>query len=55
MVEKKAYIGSLPHELSSVDLGPSSNNLGFTNSFLGSSGRKGLLKFDREVDIFKQD
>jgi hypothetical protein len=49
------HIGSLPHELGSVDLSPSGDNLRFTNSLLSSSGRKGLLKLDREVDIFEQD
>jgi len=45
----------LPHELGSIDFGPGGDNLGFTNSLLSSSGREGLLEFNREVDIFEQD
>jgi hypothetical protein len=45
----------LPHELGSIDFGSGGNDLGFTDSLLSSSGRKGLLELDREVDILEQD
>lgn len=51
----KTYVGGLPHELGGVDFGPGGDNLGFTNSLLGSGGRERLLQLDREVDVFEED
>jgi hypothetical protein len=45
----------LSHELGRVDLGSRGNDLGLSDSLLRSSGREGLLKLNREVDVLEQD
>lgn len=52
---KITYIGGLPHELGSIDLGSGSNDLRFTDSLLRSGRRERLLQLDREVDVLEQD
>lgn len=49
------HVGSLPHQLGGINLGPSSDNLGFTNPLLSGSTRKRLLQFDREINVLEKD
>lgn len=48
-------IGSSPHESSSVNLGPSGDDLGLSNSLGLGSGRERLLKVLREQKILDED
>lgn len=46
---------TLSHEFSSIDLCPSSDDFTLSDTFLSSSRREGLLKFDGKVDILEED
>jgi hypothetical protein len=46
---------TLPHELGRVDLGPGGDNLGLSDTLLGSSRRERLLELNGEVDVLEKD
>lgn len=53
--DKGEVLLTLPHQLSSVNLGPRSDNLRLSDSLLGSGRRQALLELDGEVDVLQEN